>query len=347
MTRCVFYQLDKDMALVNLNFPASYDDMAAALPGCSGIYVVADRNVSSLYAQPIMKALEHAGAPVKGLMEIRCSERLKTYKSVEKIQSWLIAEGADRYALLLAVGGGITTDLVGFAACTYKRGVKYANVPTTLLSMVDAGIGGKTGCNIGSYKNMAGIIKQPHTTFIMPWLCRSLSRQLFCDGYAELLKTFIIGDAEAYDIAVRDKDHKRLDELISRAASIKAKIVEADPDECGLRKVLNLGHSFAHAIEFKSAHAWLPWHRHISHGQAVAMGMIMAARMSEELKLAQAGLADRLTADFRSLGLPTESPWDFEDLRPIMRTDKKSKDGKVSFILIASIGKVVMKDIGL
>lgn len=331
------------MALVNLIFHENPAEIAVALKQYPAVFVVADRNVSRYITEPLVEACAEKGVAIRAVLNIRTSERLKTMKTVEKIHRWLIKVGAERNALVLAIGGGITTDLAGFAACTYKRGVKYANVPTTLLAQVDAALGGKTGCNIGGYKNMAGVICQPQFTFICPDYVKSLPWDIFSAGYAELLKTFIIGDAAAYRQAVDTENFSNLPELIRKAARIKARIVESDPFESGARRVLNLGHTFAHAIEYKSAHSLL--HRGISHGHAVAMGMIMAARLSEAKGVASPGLAQAMEEDFNKVGLPVVSPWTEQELLPIISSDKKAEGGKVNFILIEQIGKVVIKKI--
>lgn len=372
------------MAKVKLIFSDNPADIAASLKDYPSVFVIGDRRIKDTIVEPLVEILAEEGVALRGVLSIRTSERRKTFRSVERIHRWLISAGADRNALVLAIGGGITTDLVGFAACTYKRGVKYANVPTTLLAQVDAGIGGKTGCNIGGYKNMAGVICQPQFTFICPEFVRSLDWDIFSAGYAELLKTFIIGDAEAYARAVTlgstlsgtartaagsalsgraacpestacqngpalqsvgnalpQDVTAGLGALVERAARIKAEIVEADEHEGGLRRVLNLGHTFAHAIEYKSSHSLL--HRRISHGHAVAIGMVMAARFSENEGIAPKGLAERIKADFQSVGLPVSCPWSEAELREVMATDKKAEGGKINFVLIEDIGKVLVR----
>lgn len=343
------------MTKVNLIFSDNPADIALSLKDWPSVFVIGDRKIADTIVEPLVEILAEEGVALRGVLTIRTSERRKNFRTVERIHRWLISAGADRNALVLAIGGGITTDLVGFAACTYKRGVKYANVPTTLLAQVDAGIGGKTGCNIGGYKNMAGVICQPQFTFICPDFVRSLDWDIFSAGYAELLKTFVIGDAEAYASAVTlgsalsrraDRDGAGdmtdgLGALVERAAGIKAEIVEADEHESGLRRVLNLGHTFAHAIEYKSSHSLL--HRRISHGHAVAIGMVMAARLSEQQGVAPKGLADRIRTDLESVGLPVSCPWNDAELREVMATDKKAEGGKINFVLIEDIGKVLVR----
>jgi 3-dehydroquinate synthase len=302
------------------------------------VYMVCDRNVSD-YARKIS-----TGIPT---LAIDASESSKNMDKVLVICRWLLEKGADRNALVLAVGGGVTTDVVGFASSIYMRGVRYANVPTTLLGQVDAGIGGKTGVNFEGYKNMLGVIRQPEFTYIATDTLKTLPSKEFYSGVAELLKTFIIKDARRYELAVkvlsRGKDPGELKPFIAEAARIKARIVRRDEGEKGLRRVLNLGHTWGHAIEwYQQSRAGVPLH---THGEAVAIGIIQAARKSEALKIASPGLADKLAADFKAVGLPTELPCPLSELEAAMHKDKKSEDSKINYVLIRKIGDVVIKKI--
>ena len=219
-------------------------------------------------------------APAKRPMKVKrieASEESKTMDTVMEICAWLLENNADRDALVLAIGGGITTDMAGFAASIYKRGVRFAYVPTTLLSQVDAAIGGKTGVNFDRYKNILGVIRQPEFTYICPQVLETLPKRDFLSGAAEMLKTFMIEDngnyrkaadlffamAGEYSMEVHmygedagktwrnivAKNRKALTELISAAAQVKAGVVSRDQFERGERRKLNLGHTFAHAIE--------------------------------------------------------------------------------------------------
>ena len=282
------------------------------------VFVVIDRNVAHL-----------AGGLPWPVLTIETSEARKTLDSVQEIGRWLMEAGASRKALVLAIGGGITTDMTGFAASMYKRGIRYANVPTTLLAQVDAAIGGKTGVNLDGYKNMLGAFHMPEYTFICPSVLETLPAQELRCGLAEMLKTFLIGDADAYARLVAAPE--KFGELITRAAEIKAGIVERDPMEHGERAVLNLGHTFGHAIEHCSGGK-------IPHGEAVGMGIILAAKLSEGLGLASKGLAAQLEADFWKVGLETACPFGIEQLYQAMKKDKK--DGK--FVLLEAIGRPVI-----
>lgn len=304
------------------------------------IYVIYDRNVETF----ALKLAE--GRPS---LAIIADEAHKTMDTVLDICRWLLSQGANRDAIVWAVGGGVTTDLVGFAASIYKRGVRYANYPTTLLSQVDAGVGGKTGVNLDSYKNMIGVTKFPIYTRILPEVLQTLPVRELRSGAAEMLKTFIIDNkGDHYEKAVKVLSEPKIDfaalaPLIEAAAAVKRKIVEQDPYEENIRRYLNLGHTYAHAIE---------WYQHtretaepMTHGEAVAVGMVQAALLSERLGLCKAGLAEKIRKDLQACGLPTELPCLEAELEAALWKDKKAEKGIIHFVLIKKIGKVIIKDL--
>lgn len=335
--------------------------------GSENIFVVCDRNVETL---------ARSLAPGRPLLAITADEEHKDMDTVLGICRWLLECRADRDAVVYAVGGGVTTDMAGFAASIYKRGVRYVNYPTTLLCQVDAGIGGKTGVNLDGYKNILGVINFPLETRILPQALETLPERELRSGAAEMLKTFIIKDGGNYRKAVEALSRKKIDldelaPLVEAAADVKREIVAKDPTEKGLRRVLNLGHTFAHAIE---------WYQHghtrpaaaaadrrtsgqtghenpsatapaaagsapYSHGEAVAIGIIQAARISEELGIAARGLAERLAEDFRACRLPVELPCRAQLLEQAIWKDKKAEHGIIHFVLIEDIGTVIIKDL--
>ena len=317
---------------------ANIAEIAPLLAGEPEVFVVYDENASWVAGEVI------AAVPgVRGSIAIEATEEEKSMETVLLITRSLLEAGASRKALVVAVGGGITTDLAGFAASIYKRGVRYANVPTTLLAQVDAAIGGKTGVNFDAYKNMLGVIVQPVFTFVCAEALRTLPRRDFLSGAAEMLKTFIIeNEDDHYARAIQwlSADGADGQELILAAAAVKAGIVSRDPYEAGERRKLNLGHTFAHAIE----HEARVREEDITHGEAVAMGMVLAARLSDALGVS-AGLAARLTADFAAVGLPTACPYPLAALAGAMDKDKKAEGDKVHFVLAERIGSVVIRDL--
>lgn len=345
-------------------------DMIGYLEGYPAVFVVADRNVAR-FAEKIAGCVS---MPEGGkIFYINATEEDKSMQTVLDICKWLLVNDAGRNALVLAVGGGITSDMAGFAASIYKRGVRYANVPTTLLAQTDAAIGGKTGVNLDNYKNILGLIRQPEFTYICPQVLESLPYRDFVSGSAELLKTFIIDNSDNnYEKTVEvladiygSIDHSlaiaahsaELQQLISAAAAIKAGVVERDEFEHGERRKLNLGHTFAHAIEWESmsiAGKSLNV-KEISHGEAVSMGIILAARLSERYYSTRTGidnncsvsksLSDRLQQDYTRCGLPTSCPFPTGSLAAAMRRDKKAENGIIHFVLIHGLGDVRIEDL--
>lgn len=326
------------MAKLRIESGPDFSGLHDLLNGYASVFIVYDANVKAFASQI-------SGGTIP-MFAIKATENDKTIEQVTEICRWLLDNNADRDALVLAIGGGITTDMAGFAASIYKRGIRYANVPTTLLAQADAGIGGKTGVNLDSLKNMLGVISQPQFTYICPLPLETLPQEEMLSGLAEILKSFIIGSAPLYRKAVRtitkgEANVQALCDMAHKAAGIKARIVEKDEKENGLRRVLNLGHTFGHAIE---------WYQHkqeiqkpYSHGQAVAIGMIMAARRSEKMGIAQPGLAESLAGDFAACGLPTTPPCSLKELETAISKDKKVKDGKVHYVLIQEIGKITIE----
>ncbi len=314
----------------------SLTDALARLQTEPELFVVYDANIEWVASQ-LLEVL-----PVRASMPLETSEEGKTLQTVQALERWLLQVDASRGALLLAVGGGITTDLVGFTAAIYKRGIRYANVPTTLLAQVDAAIGGKTGVNLDGYKNMLGAFRMPEFTVLETSFLQTLPPREFRCGLAELLKTFLIGDGEAYAAFVSSSKSTQIEDAVRKAAAIKSQIVAEDPEEHGVRAKLNLGHTFGHAIEHQArVHG-----DDINHGEAVAMGIILAAELSERLGVAKEGLSTQLKADFRLLGLPVESPYPVEDLQEALRKDKKAVTGeKVKFVLLRAPGDVILQEL--
>lgn len=310
------------------------------------------RDVYLVYDSCLGMAASRLAPFVRASFPVAASEEGKSMETVLEIDRWLLGQGADRKALVLALGGGIVTDMAGFAASVYKRGVDFAFIPTTLLAQVDAAIGGKTGVNLDDYKNMIGVIRQPEFTFICSELLGTLPLRDLLSGAAEMLKTFIIDNGgDRYEAAVRvisgiaagksvSVCREELQELVMAAAAVKAGVVSRDAFEHGERRKLNLGHTFAHAME----HCARLKGDDLTHGEAVAAGMIMAAGLSERTGTAPAGLTERLRKDFSACGLKTDCPYGMDELVGAMKLDKKADGEKIHFVLIAGIGDVVTEE---
>lgn len=310
------------------------------------IFVVCDRAVAHLVPRLGLDA---------AVLELEASEEKKSLRTVEEICSALLEGGADRKSFVLALGGGIISDMAGFAASIYMRGIRFAYVPTTLLAMTDAAIGGKTGVNFLSYKNILGSFTEPCFTWMAAASLEGLPRREVLSGAAEMLKSFIIDNVDgAYSTALEffrtaslpekcdAATAARLLPLARAAAGVKAGIVSRDFRESGERKLLNLGHSFAHAIEHL-AQTGADGNVGISHGEAVSMGIVLAARLSCALGYAPKGFDSSLEADFASAGLRVKCPYAPRQLVQAMSRDKKAEAGMLSFVLMRGISDVFVE----
>lgn len=336
----------------------SLEEIAARLAemasGSTSLHAVCDRNVTHV-AERLFAEVGDGVPDAPGMFVLDASEKNKTMGTVLDICGWLMESGADRNSMLFAIGGGIVTDMAGFAASIYMRGIRFAYLPTTLLAQVDASVGGKTGVNYNSYKNMLGVIRQPECTFICADVLDSLPERDFLSGASEMIKSFLIEDGGNYRRAVDFMSSLRsagdrkaflashmdeLSALIHAAVGVKAGIVSRDQFESGERRKLNLGHTFAHAIEKNARSAGLD----ITHGEAVSVGMVMAARLAEKTGYAETGYAGSLKSELDSVGLMTECPFSVQELVDAMRKDKKTEGGIIHFVLVAGPGMVKIED---
>ncbi len=268
------------------------------------------------------------------VIEIPEGELQKNLKTCEMVWYQLTEHGADRQTVLLNLGGGVVTDLGGFVASTYMRGIRFVQIPTSLLGMVDAAIGGKTGVDFGGLKNMIGTFARPEAVLIDSNFLKTLPSRHYRNGLAEVLKHAFISDASILDLMYANED-----ELISRSVKVKMDVVARDEFESGERKKLNFGHTIGHAIE---SHL-LDSVRTVLHGEAIAAGMVMEAYISTRT----AGLPEadfqkiiQLTDSIFSRVLLSASEWN--EIRKLMLYDKKNRDGQVRFVLLKSIGEAVI-----
>lgn len=302
------------------------DILPGALPE-GRVVVVSDSTIDRLY---------HSVLAQYDTVLIGLGESIKTMQTVEMIYRRFIELGVDRSTFVLAVGGGIVTDVAGFAASTYMRGVKFGFVSTTLLGQVDASVGGKNGVNVDGYKNMAGTFTQPQFVICDPALLRTLPEREFRAGLAEIVKAGLIADRELFGLFESHsleefrRDRALLGEAVMRAVKVKAHIVERDERESDERRKLNLGHTFAHAIEKCS--------RDSLHGEAVAIGTVMIARLSERLGTVTAEEAARVRSVFERMGLPVATGIEPPRLIAALKHDKKKEARSVAFVLMRGIG---------
>lgn len=306
--------------------------MGSMLSEASQVFILTDENVAPFWLPEVAHWL-HCDSATD--IVIKAGEQHKNLQTVQRIWKTLMKHHADRNALLINLGGGVITDLGGFAASTYKRGIKFINIPTTLLAMVDAAIGGKTGIDFGGAKNQIGTFAEAEEVLINPVFLETLPERELRSGLAEMLKYGFISDAKLLEINLEN-----CHDFILRAGDIKREIVSKDPTEKGLRKVLNFGHTIGHAIESHCLTTDYP----LLHGEAVALGMLGALWLSVQ----QCGLGEKVLQDFEKqlpmLLLEADISLSEADIEPILSYlvhDKKNKGEKPQFVLLEAVGKPV------
>ncbi len=305
--------------------------------------VVTNPTVGELYGGTVVESLSSAGlSPF--LITLPDGEEYKSLEEASKVYDALIAERFERSSPIIALGGGVIGDMAGFVAATYLRGVPYIQVPTTLLSQVDSSVGGKTAVNHPRGKNLIGAFYQPRAVFIDPDVLKTLPEREMKAGLAEVVKYGVIWDAGFF--AYLEENASRLlatgpeiEKAIEASCGIKAEVVGLDEKEEGLRSILNFGHTFGHAIEALSGYGAY------RHGEAVAIGMLMAARLSGRLGLS-AECAPRLEGLLKALGIPFSPPAiPAGDFLEAMRLDKKVVGKRIRFVLATEIGKVALREV--
>lgn len=299
--------------------------------GEGAVAVITDDNVGPLYAGQL--------GEVAGVFTIPAGEQHKTLDTVRSLYEQLLAAGIDRRSSVVALGGGVVGDVTGFVAATYMRGIRFVQCPTTLLAMVDASVGGKTGVDLPQGKNLVGAFKQPVAVLADVSTLHTLPPAEFAAGMAEVVKHGLIAApsllADIERSADNDVNLAALQEMIARAIAVKRDVVEEDPFEKGRRAVLNLGHTFGHAIEQVSGYT-------VRHGEGVAMGLVAAANLSARLGLCRPALQRRIEALLGRLYLPTRIPAGLatSEIIAAMSNDKKKAAGNLRFILIRAVGDV-------
>jgi shikimate kinase/3-dehydroquinate synthase len=300
------------------------------------VVMVTDENIAPLYAERALEALKSTGYSAQ-LAVIPPEESHKNIETIANIWQSLTQARLERASTVIALGGGVVSDLAGFAAATYLRGVSWVAVPTSLLAMVDASLGGKTGFDLPWGKNLVGAFHPPRLVLADPLLLYTLPEVELRSGMAEVVKHGVINDPELFSLCANDWEavHTNLDEIVRRGMAVKVRVIQADPYEKGARAALNLGHTLGHALEQASGYR-------LRHGEAVAIGMVAAARLSEQRGIAGHGLADEIVGVLRRLGLPVEIPADLDigAINAAMGLDKKRAAGKVRFVLPRRIGEV-------
>lgn len=271
------------------------------------------------------------------IIRIASGEHNKTLTTCQEVWIKLLHNGADRHSLLINLGGGVIGDLGGFCAATFMRGIHFIQMPTTLLSQVDASVGGKLGVDLLGFKNMVGLIQDPSGVFIFTDFLHTLPSEQMRSGYAELLKHGLIADANSWSILSKTASFQELDyeNLVYESVKIKKSVTEQDPYEKGLRKILNFGHTIGHAVETY----WMDSKTPLLHGEAIAIGMVSEAYLSYRLgNIAESELFDIRSSILRLYGHHPKFVKPAEDLIRLMRGDKKNHNGNIRFALLESVG---------
>ncbi len=309
------------------------------------LFVVTVPPVRRRWGKKLVDALSAAGFSVK-VLTMPDGERYKKITTVEALAEQLVKLGAERNAVLVALGGGVVGDITGFLAAIYLRGIEVVQIPTTVLAQVDASIGGKTGVNLKAGKNLVGSFHHPRAVLIDPSVLTTLPEREFRAGVYESLKCGVIGHPELFrrlesmDLKTLRHDAQALEWVIAESVHLKAEVVASDEREHGLRRILNFGHTIGHALEAETEY------RHFLHGEAVAWGMVAAAKIAAEIKCMDADAAQRITDTVLSSGKLPKVQVNRRSILRRLQSDKKTRNGVVHFVLPTEIGKVqVVNDV--
>ena len=328
-------------------FQPSFGNLAADLQrvrktAAMRICIISDTNVSALYLEEVKQAVRPC-CEDPAVFIFEAGEKSKNLNTVEDIYRHLIGSRIQRSDLLLALGGGVTGDMTGFAAATYLRGIDFVQVPTTLLSQVDSSVGGKTGVDFENYKNMVGAFHQPVLVYMNMNVLKTLSADQYASGMGEVIKTALIRDRDLFEwiekhtAELLGREPSALEHVVKRCCGIKASVVEEDPYDRGIRAILNFGHTIGHAVEKEKQFLLL-------HGQCVALGMAGAARLSVNRGLLKEEEYARMTDLLRVFDLPVRT--DGLTVRQVAEaclSDKKRENGKLRFVLLDGIGNTVIE----
>jgi len=332
---------------------ATLGDRVAALHPKQRVAIIADQQVAQLYGSKALASIIASGLALgatvggtvaPGLFTFPSGEQHKTRATWGTLTDQLIAAGHRRDSVFVALGGGVTGDLAGFVAATFLRGVPVVQVPTSLLAMIDASIGGKNGVDTPAGKNLVGAFHQPSLVLVDPQLLRTLPTADLRSGLAEAIKHGVIADAAYFNwiaaslreiLNAEDADEATHLRLVQRSIEIKVDVVARDEREGDVRKILNFGHTIGHAIEHVSGYG-------VPHGDAVSIGMVAEARLAERLGIARAGLADTVATVCVAAGLPVRLPDGVAPAECVTatRTDKKSRGGQVEYALPEALGRM-------
>ncbi len=316
------------------------DEILSLFKPCR-VAVITDSNVAPLYGERLINSLKNCGFD-PFLTTVAAGENSKSMEMLEFLYGELLTNGITRSDLIIALGGGVVGDLTGFCAATLLRGIPFVQIPTTLLAQVDSSVGGKVAVNLPFGKNLVGNFYQPKQVLIDPDCLATLSDRVFCDGMAEVIKYGVILDEKLFETLENAPSRQKIMEIaasvIYRCCELKKLVVEADELDLGGRMILNFGHTFGHAIEKKYNF------KDYTHGEAVAAGMVMAAKYGEREGITPLGTADRIIKLITAFNLPEWVDIDEKSLKNAISVDKKGKGNLVSLIIPEKIGRVIIKD---
>jgi len=335
----------KGLPCYDIVYSGDFNGLAVELVelGCEGrrLCIVTDSNVGPLYADVVVKAVNGVFSRVV-VFSFEAGEGSKNLRTVERLYGFLISHGFDRRDVLLALGGGVVGDLAGFAAATYLRGVRFVQVPTSLLAMSDSSIGGKTGVDLDAYKNMVGAFHMPILAYMNLAVLGTLEDVDYYSGFGEIIKHAYIRDVDflGYIVSnkelIKAKDHDALLYVVRKNCLIKKEVVERDPDERGERALLNFGHTVGHAVERLMDYA-------MPHGQCVSVGMVAAAYLSYKKGMIDEGVLGGLEGLLADFNLPTVvEGLDIDEVLDTTSLDKKKDGDSIRFILLDGIGNAVI-----
>jgi 3-dehydroquinate synthase len=308
------------------------------------LFIITDTNVAKLHLEHLINLLKKHNYNVK-TATINAGEEGKSIENLSCLYDKAFKEGVDRKSCAIAFGGGVVGDTAGFFAATYMRGIDFIQIPTTLLAMADSSIGGKTAINISKGKNIAGAFYQPKLVWINSNFLNTLSKRQIRNGLAEIIKYAFIFDEKFYKYLINLLENetispKDFDYMVYKSCSYKAKVVENDEKEtAGLRAVLNFGHTYAHALESATTY------KKFLHGEAVAVGMLFAAKLSLKLRLCKKETYNKVTKLLHLAAFNLDTTNNPKQFLSLMKKDKKSVNGNINFVLIKDIGKTINKQI--
>ena len=324
-------KLNKSKILIGKGLFENFSRQVLNITEPCKILVLSDENVAKFYLEKLKKDLEKSGFKVSEFI-IKPGEKSKSLSTVMKIYEKMVADFFSRGDMIISLGGGVVSDIAGFAAATYLRGIKFASIPTSLLAQIDASIGGKNGVNLDCGKNLVGTFYNPEFILVDSNLLSTLPKSELRCGFAEAIKCGCIKDEKLFEIFENENLEKNLDEIIKRSILVKKDIVLKDEFDLGERKLLNFGHTLGHAYEK------LGNFETFSHGEAVAIGMNEITKISEKLGLTKKGTSQRLTEVLKKNQLPVSSDFERKDILKAILHDKKISGSFIDLAVLKSIG---------